>query len=548
MCKGNNERGVSLKNKERHQEDHNNWSRRGFLQTLGLASGGGLMMGGFSVNALASSSLIPMIANAGIDDRILVLIRLKGGNDGLNTIIPLFDYSKYSQERPSIGIPQSQILGLDNDGKFGIPNTMTGIKSLWDEGAMKVINSVGYEDHSLSHFSSTDIWNSGNQDYIGSEDQSGWLGRYILDQNPDYLENLPDVPGAIKISSGSAVAFHNPDQIDLAVNFNTPDRLLEIAETGFVYDTQNLPDDCYYGDQVGFLRSIMNVTFNYAPQISSAYTSGTNEVSYSNNELARQLAIVARLIKGNLGTRLYMVTLDGFDTHENQNNNHPNLMNTLSTAVQEFYADLTQGNKALDVLSMTFSEFGRRINENAGGTDHGTAAPVMMFGPALQGNGILGEDPDMNDVDNNGNLKYSVDFRSIYATILESWLCLDPVGVDMILGDSFDRIDGIGFDCMEVSTQDVTPITQGVTHLAKSDGMGGTIIEYTLDRPGPVELSIYSVMGQKVTTLINKEYKLRGTHQAHYSNRFYGASSAPLIYRIVTGQGKQYSGKFVVAN
>ncbi len=546
MCNDHNQREVSLKNKERHQEDHNNWSRRGFLQTLGLASGAGMMMGGFSVSALASSSLLPMIANAGIDDRILVLIRLKGGNDGLNTIIPLFDYSKYSEERPTIKIPQSDILSLDNDNKFGIPKTMTGIKSLWDNGAMKVINSVGYEDHNLSHFNSTDIWNSGDQNYLNAEDQSGWLGRYILDQNPNYLEELPSVPGAIKISSGSAVAFHNPDQIDLAVNFNSPDRLLDIAESGFVYDTVNLPDDCYYGDQIGFLRGIMNVTFSYAPQISTAYGNGTNEVSYSNNELSRQLSIVARLIKGNLGTRLYMVTLDGFDTHENQNNSHPNLMNTLSNAVTEFYADLTEGNKAQEVLSMTFSEFGRRINENSGGTDHGTAAPVMMFGPALQGNAILGKDPDLDDIDNNGNLKHDIDFRSIYATILESWLCLDPVGVDMILGDSYERISGIGFDCMSVSTQEVTPLEHGIKHLAKSDGMGGIIIEYTLDRPGPVEISIFSVMGQKVTTLVS-EYQLKGKHQAHYNTRFHGTSTAPLIYRIVNG-GKQYSGKFVVAS
>jgi len=383
------------------------------------------------------AALIPAIMSGGADDRILVLIRLKGGNDGLNTIIPLYDYDTYIQGRPRIGIPENNVINLSN--AHGVPISMQSIIPLWNDGAMKVINGVGYENHNLSYFTSTDIWNSANQDIENSMDSSGWLGRYILDKNPDYLENLPAVPGAIKISSGSNISFHNPDRIDLAVNFNTPERLLNIAETGFLYDTNNLPDDCYYGEQVGFIRSIMNVTANYAPQISAAYRLGENSVSYSNNELSRQLSIVERLIKGQLGTKLYMFTLDGFDTYENQNDKHPQLMRNLTDAVKEFYQDLESDQIHDKVLSMTMSEFGRRINENDGGTDHGTAAPIMMFGPALNGNGVLGDNPDLRDVDMNGNLKHTTDFRSIYATVLEYWLCLDPIQVDSILGGSFNR-------------------------------------------------------------------------------------------------------------
>jgi len=533
-------RGTSLKDKERHSQDHQTWSRRNFIQTLGMATGTGMALGSFSVSAMASGSFLPLMASSGAEDRVLVLIRLKGGNDGLNMIVPTFDYGTYQANRPTISIPQNQLLGLDD--KFAIPNTMNSLMPLWNDGHMKVINSVGYDNHNLSHFSSSDIWNSADPSIEGNTDKSGWLGRYILDQNPDYLENLPDIPGAIKISSGSSIAYHNQDQIDLAVNFNTPDRLISIAENGFIYDTQNLPDNCYYGEQVGFLRSIMNVTFNYAPQISNAYMSTTNSVNYSNNELSRQLAIVARLIKGNLGTRLYMVTLDGFDTHENQNNNHPILMNNLSSAVSEFYADLAAGDKDNDVLAMSFSEFGRRINENSGGTDHGTAAPVMLFGPALNGNGILGEDPDMSDTDNNGNLKHDVDFRQIYASLLESWMCLDPSGVDAILGESFERLD-LGFDCIGVSTNDV-PLTQGIKHLARPNGAGGMVIEYHLDRPGNINVSIFSVMGQKVSTLVNG-YQVAGQHEALYVNSYGAMSTMPLVYRIEAG-GKVYSGKFIM--
>lgn len=545
MCNDhhNHKRETSLKDKKRHQEDHANWSRRSFIQTLGLATGAGMTMGGFSVNALASNLMLPALSTVGIDDRILVLIRLKGGNDGLNTIVPLFDYSKYAQERPTLKWELSQLTSLDADGKFAIPDVMDQLRPLWDNGAMKVINGVGYENHSLSHFSSTDNWNSGNSNYEESEDKSGWLGRYILDNNPNYLDDLPDIPGAIKISSGSAVTFHNPDDVDLAVSFNTPDRLLQMAENGTIFNTDDLPDDCYYGDQVGYIRDLMNITFNYAPQISAAYTAGINEVNYTNNELSRQLSIVAKLIKGNLGTRLYMVTLDGFDTHENQKNKHSDLLTNLSFAINEFYSDL--GSKANDVLSMTFSEFGRRINENLGGTDHGTAAPVMLFGPALNGNGILGDDPDMDDVDGTGNLRHGTDFRSVYATILENWLCVDPMGVDLILGDTYDRLAGLGLDCLETGI-DHLPIVQDVSHHIRPNGLGGMIIEYELQRPGPIEVSIYSMMGQKVITLVNG-YQQKGIHQATYYNRYAGLATVPLVYKIRT-KSKNYSGKFIIQN
>lgn len=538
-----NRKGASLNDKEAHHKDHKNWSRRNFIQTLGLASGSGLAMGGFTLSPLASSAAMSLLNTGGVQDRILVLIRLAGGNDGLNTIIPIYDYGTYSNNRPTIGIPMNEITELTD--KFGVPSSMSDIVPMWNDGKMKVINTVGYENHNLSHFTSSDIMGASNVNINADEDKSGWLGRYILDQNPDYIANLPDVPAAIKISSGSSNEFYNPDEIDLAVNFNTPERLLAIAESGLLYDTENLPDDCYYGEQIEYLRSLLNLTFNFAPAISNAYSEATNSVDYGQTELARQLSIVARLIKGGLGTKLYMVTLNGFDTHEGQNQSHPRLMQELTGAINNFYLDLASDNLDNDVLSMTFSEFGRRIKENSGGTDHGTAAPVMLFGPALNGNGILGEDPDMNDVDNNGNLKHSVDFRSIYASLLESWLCLDPAGVDTVLGEVYDRIDGLGFDCNSVGIADL-PKQQGVRHLARPDGYGGTVIEYTLDRPGNIDLTIYSILGQKIITL-KKGYQSAGKHQATYVNRYSGITAAPLVYQLHT-EHQQYSGKFIVSN
>lgn len=536
------QRTLDIKNRTAHDKDHATWSRRSFLQTLGLAGGVGLTMGGFGLEALASAPL-SLMSNGDVNNRILVLIRLKGGNDGLNMIVPVYDYSRYKNNRPTIALAHNDLISLDNDGRFAMPKTMTKLKSLWDNGKMKVINSVGYPDHNLSHFTSSDIWNSANQDIESDADKSGWLGRYLLNRNPDYLANLPEVPGAIKVSSGSSIAYQTPDRIDLAVNFNTPDKLIEVAQKGFIYDTDNLPDDCYYGDQVGYLRSILNITYKYAPVISQAYGAGSNAVAYSNNELSRQLAIVARLIKGNLGTRLYMVTLDGFDTHENQNINHPRLMNDISAAISEFYADLEAGDKDGDVLSMTFSEFGRRVRENEGGTDHGTAAPVMFFGPALESNGFLGKNPDLGDLDNNGNLKHGVDFRSVYATILESWLCIEASAVDDVLGNVYDRLPDLGLQCTGVFAEQVS-LNQKIRHGVRNMADGSQVIWYEIARPGVVVVDVHTILGQKITTLVNA-YQDQGQHEAVFINQHAGLSAAMYVYSIRSGQAG-VSGKFFV--
>lgn len=545
MCDNHIHRGISLKDKDAHQEDHQSWSRRGFMQTLGLAGGAALTFGGFSVKAMASGAAMPLMFDRNNDKRILVLIRLKGGNDGLNTIIPIYDYGTYSQARPNIAIESSDLIRLNDE--HAIPKSMESIMNLWNDGSMKVINTVGYPEHNLSHFTSSDVWNTADPGIESNPNKSGWLGRYILENNPNYLDDLPDVPGAIKISSGSNVAFQTGDEIDMAVNFNTPDRLLSVAESGSAFDVDNLPNDCYYGEQVGFLRTLLNATYQYAPVISDAYSRGMNAVEYEQNELSRQLAIVAKLIKGNLGTRLYMVTLDGFDTHENQAQKHPKLLRELSTAISSFYADLKSSQQDKHVLSMSFSEFGRRIKENDGGTDHGTAAPVMMFGPSLNGNGILGDNPDLQDVDQTGNLKHSTDFRSIYASILEYWLCMSSEEVDHIMGSSFERMDNLGFKCRRRRRLSLSDANRHDSiHYSVADGYGGESIHFRLNQPGNVHVSIYAITGQKVATLYDG-FEMEGDHQVTYRPKFMGITAAPLVYRLIV-DGRQYSGKFMVHN
>ncbi|MFM2395049.1 MAG: hypothetical protein RLZZ546_3032, partial [Bacteroidota bacterium] len=386
-------------------------------------------------------------------------------------------------------------------------------------------------------------WNSANVNIESSTDKSGWLGRYLENQNPDYLNNLPQVPGAIKINSGSSIAYYNKDKIDLAVNFNSASKLLEISEKGFYFDTTNLPDACTYGDQIGFLRKIMNLTYQYAPAISKAYKNAENQANYKDNELSRQLAIVARLVKGGLGTKLYMVTLDGFDTHENQNQDHPKLMNYIAESISEFYKDLEIKGVDQNVLTMTFSEFGRRLKENTGGTDHGTASPVMMFGPALNGNGFLGEASNLKDLDNNDNLKHHTDFRSLYATILESWLCIHSEDVNELLNGFYERLP-LGIDCNNVSTQQIEKPNAMLQHKVFPHTNNAHIIEINLRKPGKVKVEIYSLIGTMIQDL-GESYLSEGIHQFHYTNYSTGLYSTMLLYK-VNYFGKVYSGKFLV--
>ena len=236
-----------------------------------------------------------------------------------------------------------------------------------------------------------------------------------------------------------------------------------------------------------------------------------------------------------------MVNLDGFDTHENQNVTHSKLMMDLSSAISEFYNDLKVSNQDHDVLSLTFSEFGRRVKENNGGTDHGTAAPILLFGPALDGNGNLGDDLDLKNLDNSGNLKSSIDFRSVYATILQSWLCLDPSTVDDLLGDYYNRIPNLGFGCLPVATNDYK-LLDVIHHNIKQDGFGGFVIEFNTNRPGTVRVEIYTIMGQKLTTLLNTHLN-SGNHQVLYDN-LSTIHPSLCVYQISSGN-ISVSGKFI---
>ncbi len=501
--------GDSLNNEKAHQKDHLNWSRRSFVRNLGLVGGVSMFLGKTTLTAIANNPLSQAL-NGAESDRILVLIRLKGGNDGLNTIIPLFDYGAYQQLRPSIRVPENEVIQL-NDA-FGVPSYMSSLENLWNDGQMKVVNSVGYPDQNLSHFRSSEIWASASD--ADTVDLSGWLGRYMEEELPDFLTNPPKHPPAIQIGGTGNLVFNNSGMNNMGVVVNDPEQLTEIAQKGQLYDIQDVPD-CYRGEQLSYLRTVANSTFRYAGIISDTFNNAQNQVEYQQNPLSNQLAVVARLIKGGLSTKLYMVSLDGFDTHAKQNETHPYLLHFLSEAVHDFFEDLKKFGDHSRVLGMTFSEFGRRIEQNASqGTDHGAAAPVMLFGGGLEEHGFIGDPPDLKDLDVIGNLKFDVDFRQIYATVLENWLCIDGQQVNQIMGDNFERLPGLGLKC--------SPMT-AVNDCFSQKGPSLKIVRYSeqfritfeLPKAEKIRLSLYDFSGKRILELKNG-YFSAGKHQVDF--------------------------------
>ena len=536
-----NRRGTSLRDGTAHANDHQAYSRRGFLRTLGLAGAGSLAMAALPATSLYGFPLATALTGGGgTDDRKLVLIRLKGGNDGLNTIVPAYDYGAYQAARPRLAIPPNELIALD--GRFSIPQSMQPLHGLWRTDAMRVVNSVGYPDSSLSHFTGADILDSGNANT--AENGDGWLARYYTDLNPDYQTNTPTCPPAVKIGGPTSIVFNDMNKVDISANFSSPERLVELGESGQLFNNQLAPDDCYYGDQVTFLRTIANAAFSYTGAITDAYQSSRTDADYTTS-LGEQLKLVARLIKGGLGTRLYLVTLDGFDTHVGQAGPHANLLNDLSSAVAAFYQDLAAGDRADQVLSMTYSEFGRRIGENGtGGTDHGEAMPVMLFGPALNGAGVHGQDPDFAGGGVGDNVPFSTDFRSLYATVLEDWLCADSGTVERVLGGSYGRVPDLGFACGTVSSSaPAAPSESGLKHIVHGLGGGRYRLSLTLPAAAAVGLEVFTLSGQRLVLTGPRRFAA-GPVELDFSLGAYRLPAVPLAYR-ATVDGRSYAGKFL---
>jgi uncharacterized protein (DUF1501 family) len=524
MCKQKPNQHIKL-NTDAHDLEHKKWNRRSFLQALGLAGAGTMMVGGMPLSASSNSKLAAAISSVETD-RILIIIRLKGGNDGLNMIVPIYDYDTYAQYRPTVKQNLNQVTALSSG--FGMPSYMDDLLNLWDNGAMKVVHGVGYPDPSQSHFASSDIWASTNPSNLT---KTGWLGRYFEELYPEYLFNPPEIPAAVQIGSVGNLIFDG-DSSNYAFSVVNPTQLESVAQNGTLHDMSNFPD-CIYGQQLEFMRGTTNTTYQYAGTIHEAYSNGANNFEYLNSDLGRQLSIVARLIKGDLGTKVYMVTLEDFDTHANQLDHHEQLLTDLSNTIKVFYQDLASAGYDDKVLSMTISEFGRRVSENgSNGTDHGTAAPMMLFGPAIQGNGFVSQHPDLGNLDNDGNLNYTQDFREVYATIMQEWLCIDGNLVnEALLNQNHTTVD-LGFNCDSLSVDDFNQ--NRFKHFVLYTDQD-TIIKIKNPYTQHMVIKLFDIMGREITTLKN-EMSFAGEHSISVKNSVSKKLNVgQYIYRISVG-------------
>ena len=372
------------------------------------------------------------------EERVLVVVQLAGGNDGLNTVVP-FEDDAYYRARRAISISRDAALRLSARADVGLHPAMAGLKELYDEGMLTVLQGVGYPNPNRSHFTSTDIWHTADTDGVGE----GWLGRYFDSacagadpKNPgegggcsghEGIAIGRSAPLAMRGATSKPVAFETPDLfrwtgLDLHESLERPYDEILSGEIDPDIESQN--------PTAAFLtRTAMNARI--ASDSIRAAVGSRPLVPYPNSGLARQLAMVASMIRAGLETRVYYVTLGGFDTHAGQGGaqgQHANLLRQLADAVRAFYADLAaQGNDGR-VLTMSFSEFGRRVAQNgSNGTDHGAAAPMFLMGPMVRP-GIHGGHPSLTDLDN-GDLKFHTDFRRVYATVLDGWLKADSRAV-----------------------------------------------------------------------------------------------------------------------
>ncbi len=483
--------------------------RRSFLRTASAAT-----LGGFAVRGYGNPLLGPLFDRSG-EDRVLVIVQLYGGNDGLNTVIPLDQYGTLANVRANVLISENAVLDLPGLNGTGLHPAMGGLRELWQDGKLGIVQGVGYPNPDFSHFRNTDIWETGaHSDQLLA---SGWAGRYLHFEYPNYPNGFPNAtmpdPLAIRIGGPISIGLQHQGVAMGASIYNTDDAL---NLTGNLF-TDPVTPDCM-GSKLDFVRTVQRQADLYGDVIEAAAQPGCNlSTLYPTGnqpgaQLARALKIVAQLICGGLKTRIYWVGIDGFDTHAQQvvagnttTGKHADLLQGVSNSIRAFQNDLELLGLDERVTGMTFSEFGRRIKSNASiGTDHGTAAPLFLFGTHVLP-GMLGTNPVIpanSTYDTNLPMQY--DFRSVYASVLKDWFCLEPTDVDTVLLDTYQTlalVDPQG--CMGTSIHEANN-RAGTSLLDVYPNPFTDLVTVRFDTNGDRTLiQIYGENGQVVRTLHN---------------------------------------------
>lgn len=437
--------------------------RRNFLKIFPAATVTPFVVNGTVLRPFANSKMARLLQGCdGIEDRVLVLIQLKGGNDGLNNLIPINQYDRYANLRPSIGIPESAYVNLDstlsNENQVGLHPFLLKIKELYEKGWVAIIQGVGYENMNQSHFKGTDIWLSGGDTTPANLNiKSGWMGRALQSLYPD-VEGTPTpaMPDPLGIQVGdptTSLGFHTETEHQNVINLSGQDAagFYSLIQTIGGAPIANVPASDY-GEELDFIMGVERSTSLYAQRISEVFNAGSNYLSSypttNTSRLSPQLRTVARLIKGGCKTKIFLCQIGGFDTHNAQVNGgnptqgeHANLLLDVAESVKNFMDDLEGLGLADNVVACTFSEFGRCAKENGSdGTDHGTLAPMYVFGKNVAA-GVKGTNVNLSDLTNDNQLKGTqFDYRQVFTTLLQDWLGASEQVLTDTMFDGFAKI------------------------------------------------------------------------------------------------------------
>ena len=498
--------------------------RRQFIRRVAYGGAAGMTLGGVPWRLLAAGSPMAMLAAGSVNDKVLVFIQLHGGNDGLNTLIPISQYDEYYNLRPNIAIRHTgtrSYLEVDNtveeNARVGLHPEMLAFKQMYDQGKVAIIQNVGYPNMNLSHFRGRDVVFMGTDESGDNQYHSGWMGRYLDNVYPGYPDAYPNPdmqdPIGIELSGTLSLAFHRENGIPIGLNIGSPDQFYQLISSVGVDPPIAFPES-HAGDELRYIMEFEKKSNQYAGRLKEVYDAGSNStVEYPEvypyaspiraNNLSSQLKLIARLLKGGIRTKIFLCRIGGFDTHGEQVDEHdPSLglhaalLHNLSGAVKAFYDDLNQLGIDERVLSLTFTEFGRRAKSNDSyGTDHGTATPVFVFGTQLN-NGIYGVNPGLAPEDlHNYNLVYNIDYRQIYTSVIQDWF----------EGDNQALID-TGFSPWVdtklpiVATTGIQTYTPGKNptslHIYPNPVSDQLHIQYTLEFRGSVTLQVVDGSGR----------------------------------------------------
>jgi uncharacterized protein (DUF1501 family) len=435
--------------------------RRNFFKIAGLST---IMVNGFPMRPFANTQVARILNNCDeVADRVLILIQLKGGNDGLNTLIPISQYEDYEELRPVLRVPDAgpeKYINLDNTlsgaDQVGIHPVMGGFKALYEEGLLSIVQGVGYENINGSHFKGTDLWLSGGDGTPENFNiKTGWPGRALQALYPDVMgEPIPEMLYPLGIQVGDpnpSLGFHTETQHQNVINLygQDPDGFYSLVQTIGGAPLVNVPAS-EYGTEIEFIMGVERSVDKYSEYISQAFQAGSNSsAAYPQNGFGFQLKTVARLIKGGCKTKIYLCSMGGFDTHGRQippegtilTGGHADLLRNLSDTLKAFMDDL----KALEiddkVVACTFSEFGRTARENgAAGTDHGTLAPMFIIGKAAKPN-VNGTNVDLANLSGDDQLQgQQFDYRQVFATLLQDWLGGGPFVMEQAMFDGYAKL------------------------------------------------------------------------------------------------------------